>query len=235
MTISSRDVSKIKLDRLIAVHYQHPNIQIVEQFFLDFGLIVAKREQHRTYYRGFGPEPYVYIAEQSPDGGKHFVGGIWAVQTIADLQYAATLPGASTLVSCTSPGEGKQVILTDPAGVQAVLTHGVAVRPASEVQQEEPRELPLNRALHKHRTGVHGLVHGPTSVAKCGHYGLRVADSQFDETLSWYTSSFNLGMSSCLQHPSEGQPLMCFLRIDKGKEFVDHHVRERVRGTVNRG
>lgn len=217
--------TKVQLNRLMAVHYQHPNLEATEKFLVDFGLIVVKREETRTYYRGFGPETYVYIAEQSPDERKHFVGGILAVESANDLQRAAKVPGASGIQDAHSLSGGKQVVLTDPVGMKVTLIHGAKTRSSSEVKEEAPGPVEFNTGtVHSRQTLLH-LERAPSRVAKCGHYGLRVDSSKFEESVDWYMDTFNLALSSCLQLKN-GKPAFMFLHIDKGKEFVDHHVRE---------
>ncbi|KAF2259031.1 hypothetical protein CC78DRAFT_525427 [Lojkania enalia] len=212
----------LELNRLMAVHYQHPNLDAIERFLVDFGLFVVKREETRTYYRGFGPETYVYIAEQSPDERKHFVGGILAVESVDDLHRAAQVPGSSSIEDAHSLSGGKQVVLTDPVGMKVTLVHGAKMRPASEVNEEVPGPILINSGTVRSRQTLLSLEHGPSRVAKCGHYGLRVDFSKFDEAVDWYMDTFNLKLSSCLQL-ANGKPAFMFLHIDKGKEFVDHH------------
>lgn len=217
--------AKVQLNRLMAVHYQHPNLDAVERFLVDFGLFVVKREETRTYYRGFGPETYVYIAEQSPDERKHFVGGILAVESADDLHRAAQVLGSSSIEDAHSLSGGKQVVLTDPVGMKVTLVHGAKMRPAFEVNEEVPGPILINSGTVRSRETLLSLERGPSRVAKCGHYGLRVDSSKFDEAVDWYMDTFNLKLSSCLQL-ANGKPAFMFLHIDKGKEFVDHHVRE---------
>ncbi|CBX98964.1 similar to putative 2,3-dihydroxybiphenyl-1,2-dioxygenase or glyoxalase/bleomycin resistance protein [Plenodomus lingam JN3] len=214
--------AKVQLNRLIAVHYQHPNLNAIDRFLVDFGLVAVQREETRTYYRGFGPETYVYIAEKSLDDRKHFVGGILAVESVDDLHRAARVAGASSIEDSNSLGGGQQVVLTDPVGMKVTLVHGAKTRSAAEVNEKAPAPIILNSGTVKARQTLHAFERGPCQLAKCGHYGLRVDSSKFDEAVSWYMDIFNLKLSSCLQL-ADGKPAFMFLHIDKGKEFVDHH------------
>lgn len=44
---------------------------------------VAKRTDDHIWYRGYGPDPYVYYARK---GEKKFLGGTFEVETMEDLQ-----------------------------------------------------------------------------------------------------------------------------------------------------
>ncbi|PVI02099.1 putative 2,3-dihydroxybiphenyl-1,2-dioxygenase or glyoxalase/bleomycin resistance protein-like protein [Periconia macrospinosa] len=214
--------AKVQLSRLMAVHYQHPNLDAIEKFLVDFGLVVVKREETKTYYRGFGPETYVYIAEKSPDDRKHFVGGILAVESAEDLHRAAKFPGASSIHDAHSLSGGQQVVLTDPVGMKVTLVHGAKTRPASAVKEEAPAPILINSGTVRSRRTLHTFERGPSKVANCGHYGLRVDSSKFEESVDWYMDTFNLRLSSCLKL-ANGKPAFMFMHINKGKEFVDHH------------
>lgn len=85
------------LDRVLYVKYQHPNLANAKKFFLDFGFVPVYESPERVYYRGFGKDQYVYICEESPDDRRHFDGGVWVVQSMADLEAASKLPGASKI------------------------------------------------------------------------------------------------------------------------------------------
>jgi hypothetical protein len=87
---------KINVVRLAHVHYQVPNLQRAEIFLKDFGLVEAARDESRIHFRGFGKQPYVYIAEQSPTGKRAFLGAAW-VNSVNDLETAALYSNASPI------------------------------------------------------------------------------------------------------------------------------------------
>jgi len=66
---------KIRVSSLVYVHYQHPDLNQALAFFDDFGMIEKQRLDNKTYLRGYGTQPYIYIAEYSPDGKRHLIGG----------------------------------------------------------------------------------------------------------------------------------------------------------------
>jgi len=50
---------------------------------IDFGLHVAKKTENEIWYRGYGPDQYVYYARQGP---KAFLGGAFEVEDYEDLR-----------------------------------------------------------------------------------------------------------------------------------------------------
>lgn len=79
------DESKqIRLLRLSHMRYQHPDLNIITQFLLDFGMHIAKKTDDKIWFRGYSSEPYVYVAEKGAE--KKFLGGAWTVESYADLE-----------------------------------------------------------------------------------------------------------------------------------------------------
>ena len=52
----------------------------------DFGLTVVKRTETQVWCRGYGPDQYVYYAQQGP---KEFLGGTFAVESYKELEKYA--------------------------------------------------------------------------------------------------------------------------------------------------
>ena len=219
--------SKIQLTSLLATHYLHPDLSQAHKFFTDFGFQVARRDEGRIYYRGFGEHPYVYIAENASSGQKRFVGAIWTVATRADLETASKMPGASPVQPSTAPGHGEQVELMDPNGIEITLVHGLELR--STPAEEKPDAVIMNSWEHKPRKGVFQRPErGPSKVHKIGHYGLIMDKSKLPETMKWYLDLFSLTPTDILYDPETEDDMMCFLHIDLGEDFSDHHVSMRV-------
>lgn len=208
------------LDRVLYVKYQHPNLANAKKFFLDFGFVPVHESPERVYYRGFGKDQYVYICEESPDDRRHFDGGAWVVQSMADLEAASKLPGASKIEQLNAPGGGNVVTVPDPVGGVVTLVHGQEERP-----QDKPKPVVWNTWEEKHRFGeFQRLDIGPSKVHKLGHYGFEVNGTEFNKVLKWYLDTFNLLPTDSLYSPESGQDVMTFIHVDKGEEFTDHHV-----------
>lgn len=57
----------------------------------DFGMHVMKKTDNERWYRGYGPDQYVYYARKGP---KAFLGGAFEVETRDDLRRYAFVRGS---------------------------------------------------------------------------------------------------------------------------------------------
>ena len=214
--------SKIKLDKLAYVHYCHQDLALEEKFLADFGLERVYQSDSRIYYRGTGSQPFIYVADQNTEESprKRFVAGAWLVQSDDELERASYLPGASSIVTAADPGHGKIVTLHDPNGFEIRLLFG------QELLDEKPKEpTAVNTPLEKRRKGEFVRVQqSPSLIHKLGHYGFMVPPQDFKKTLSWYTTTFNLKVTDSVYDPNTNEDQTCFMHVDKGKAYTDHHV-----------
>lgn len=220
--------SKITIIRLAHVHYQHPDLEKALTFLDDFGLEVERQDSGKVYLRGYGVQPYVYVAEQSPDSQRHFLGGFFAVQSYEDLKKAAALPNASQVLESDAPGGGQFVTVPDPCGHLVGFVFGQKLHaPATEdsIPRREKTSMIYNTAVAQPRRGAfRRFTPGPSPVHRLGHYGFRVPRDKFDELLHWYTSIMSLTPTDKIYDSKTGSDINCFCHIDLGSQFVDHHV-----------
>jgi len=220
--------NKIRVSSLAHVHYQHPDLNQALSFFHDFGMIEEQRLDGKVYLRGYGTQPYIYVAEQSPDGKRHFMGGYWNVESAEDLQRAASHPNASTIQESHAPGGGQHVTIEDINGFIIGFVFGQKLR------DDEKKPLSLERAdsgqvsntaVGKPRKGAFRRFEpGPSPVHRLGHYGFMVPKGRYEETLQWYLDLINLKPSDVVFNPETGKDETCFNHIDLGAEYTDHHV-----------
>jgi hypothetical protein len=220
---------KIKVLRLAHVHYQHPDLDKAASFLEDFGLIENNRTPSRIYYRGIGVQPYIYVAEKSPDSQRHFLGGTWVVESAKDLQKAASHPGSSEIKPNDGPGGGQVVTIVDPNGFNVSFIHGQTFRNDNPEDlsyiREEAVGIASNTSLQKPRKGnFRRFKQGASPVAKLGHYGYMVPEENYQRTMDWYTSIMNLKPTDAIYNPETGEDETCFNHIDLGETFTDHHV-----------
>ncbi|KAI6835296.1 hypothetical protein KC340_g5537 [Hortaea werneckii] len=227
------DTSKqIKLVKLAHMRYQHPELETITTFLRDFGMHVVKTSENgsKRWFRGYGPDQYVYYAQKGP---KTFMGGTFLVESMADLEKAAALPGASEIQEMPeAPGGGHLVTLQDPEGFPVNVMYG-QTPPTQRETDELPQKVILNDETDKPRVRQFNRFRpGPAAVHKLGHYGLCV--QQFDAQLEWYTRHFNIVPTDFLYVPmpseqgkgTDGQKnkdVAVFAHIDRGSDPVDHH------------
>jgi len=112
--VSVNSPRKIQLNRIANVRYTHKSIIPQHEFLKDFGFTECCRVGKKTYYRGFGEDPWVYCATEGDED--KFGGAGFIVESLEDLEYAAsTLPDASAIYELDdAPGGGKCVTFLDP-------------------------------------------------------------------------------------------------------------------------
>lgn len=114
---ATTDHRQIRLVRLAHIYYNHKDITKASRFLNDFGFQEFKtsdKDKKIIYYRGTGPEPFVYCAREGDVD--EFGGAAFVVGSREDLDYASqTLPEASEVYELVeAPGGGLCVTFKDP-------------------------------------------------------------------------------------------------------------------------
>ncbi|GIK06761.1 hypothetical protein Aspvir_002412 [Aspergillus viridinutans] len=210
--------NQIKLVKLAHMRYQHPDLDAITVFLQDFGMKVVKKTDEEVWYRGYGTDQYVYYARKGP---KAFLGGTFEVESYRNLERAANMPTGSAIEELKdAPGGGFMVTVKDPEGFPINLVYGQP--PAAP--GEYPSKLVVNYESDKPRIRhFQRFVPGPAAVHKLGHFGLCVQN--FQEMVTFYTTTFNLVPSDFLYVEKEGKKtnVALFAHIDRGADYVDHH------------
>jgi hypothetical protein len=141
--------NKIQLSRISHVYLSHPDISQFESFAADFGLVEAARDTDTIFYRGFGRDPYVYVAKKSQTGERAFLGGAFVAQTERDYNKAGELPGAVIHDLSKSPGGGRAVEVPTPGGSKIYI---VLDQQEREVPTRPPTATTVN--LRRYNTSL---------------------------------------------------------------------------------
>ncbi|KAE8322340.1 Glyoxalase/Bleomycin resistance protein/Dihydroxybiphenyl dioxygenase [Aspergillus sergii] len=212
--------SRIKLTRLSHMRYQHSDLDAIHQFMVDFGLQVAHRTDDEVWYKGYGPDQYVYYAKKGP---RKFLGGVFQAATLDDFERASKLPSAEPIQQLKdAPGGGFLVTVTDPEGFPVNVIYGQ--QPVADKPTYSPEKVILNFPEEKPRVRQFNRFEpGPAAVYKLGHFGLTT--QKFEEQLEFYTSNFNIVPTDFVYVEAEGHrvPVTTFMHLDLGSEPVDHH------------
>jgi catechol 2,3-dioxygenase-like lactoylglutathione lyase family enzyme len=208
-------MSYIKITDIAYVRVRVPNLDMAEQFFADFGLLISERTPTALYLRGTGIAHHVHVAEL---GEPKFLGIAFTAATEADLHALSKAPGASAVALIHEPGGGKRVTLIDPDGNTIEVVHGIAELPA--IAQEV---LPLNDAADGFRRvgTLSRHIKRAAKVLRIGHAVLKSHNPR--QMVLWYQEMFGLLCSDEVVAPN-GQLALSFNRVDRGDEYVDHHV-----------
>jgi catechol-2,3-dioxygenase len=208
-------MSYIKITDIAYVRVRAPDLDLAEQFFTDFGLMVSARTSTALFMRGTGTAHHIHVTEL---GEPKFLGVAFKAATETDLHVLSKAPGASAVQLLHEPGGGKRVTLTDPDGNTVEVVHGIAELPA--MAQEV---LPLNDAANGLRRVGTLSRHSKRAakVLRIGHAVLKSHNPR--QMVQWYQDMFGLLCSDEVLAPN-GELALSFNRVDRGDEYVDHHV-----------
>ncbi|MFP6735438.1 MAG: VOC family protein [Rhodospirillales bacterium] len=203
-----------------------PDLDVQETFLLDFGMQRVERTDTKLYMRGSDADPYIHITEL---GEPKVLGWAYLAASNEDLAGFAQLDGASAVEAIDAPGGGKRVRLAgEPNGFAVEIVHGIAPAQPLPVRRNMVNwgEEPQRRTNEATRLG-----HGPAAVKRMAHTVL--ATTELEQTLAWYRDNLGLTCSDDVHDQESGELLMSFNRLDRGEEFVDHHVLFVMRGKIS--
>ncbi|MCL2429546.1 MAG: VOC family protein [Alphaproteobacteria bacterium] len=216
-------MSVIKVEDIAYVRFTAPDLDRMEEFLLDFGLVRAARTDTALYMRGTGPEPYAHVTHQGAPG---FLGVAFRATSVADLEKLARAENRG-LEALDGPGAGHVVSLSDPDGHRVQIVAG----------REPAREIVVTRAFQTNDAFGYPRFNqpkrvgeGPSRVKRLGHLVLGVSD--FPRAREWWSS--RLGFIASDEWP-EQNPRGAFLRCDRGATLVDHHTVGLMSGGVRFG
>ncbi|MEM7411344.1 MAG: VOC family protein [Myxococcota bacterium] len=205
----------IKAKRLSYVRVGAPDLGKAEAFLLEFGLEVAARAGGAVYLRGTDANPHCYVLTQGAPG-VHAIA--FEADEEADLAKLAQLPGASAIEKLDEPAGGQVVRLRDPQGTTVEVVHGQSALDAIDPAPSHAFNMDGKRL----RAGPLPSVRpGPSHVRRLGHLVLESADPA--SVYDWYHAHLGLRKADEVRLP-DGTTQMRFAHLDRGPDFVDHHV-----------
>jgi hypothetical protein len=155
LPIITNSSSKIQLDRISHVYFEHFDLDSFHQFALNFGLVEAFRDDNVILYHGYGVDPYCYVAKRSKSRSPSFDGAAFIARTQSDFDKAAALDGATMSELSPFPGGGKRATVKTPSGFYIHVVYGQEDRQAAKTPVSAQVESlgPKNGSLSKHRFG----------------------------------------------------------------------------------
>jgi catechol 2,3-dioxygenase-like lactoylglutathione lyase family enzyme len=205
----------IKVTDLAYGRLRAPDLDVMEKFLTDFGMVRSARTSRALYMRGTDPAHHLHVTEL---GQPAFVGIAWDAASEEDLHRLAKLPGASAVEAIDEPGGGKRVRLKEPNGYQIEVVHGIERLAPIEV----PRQVLNTAAEGLNRAGaLMRLTRGPAHVKRIGH-GV-MGTPKLRETVQWFRDTLGLICSDDVYAGSKDNIIGSFNRLDRGDEYVDHH------------
>jgi catechol 2,3-dioxygenase-like lactoylglutathione lyase family enzyme len=207
-------MSIIRIEDIAHVRFHAPDLDAMETFLGEFGLVRAERTETRLCMRGTGTAPVLHVTERGEAG---FAGLGFRAESAGDLETLAAKE-RRTVERLDLPGGGRVLRLTDPDGftVEVVAGQGPV----------EPLSLPSREATNDGRATprtnqVKRVAAGPSHVKRLGHAVLNVTDFRVSE--AWYKERFGFITSDEILLDGMPAPIGAFLRCDRGDDPTDHH------------
>lgn len=201
---------------LAQVTYQVKDLDLMERFLQDFGLITHAKEDDRLYMRGVGEQHHIHVTQRGEQ--QKFIGATFQMASMEALEALAKQENLP-IEDSTEPGGGKVVTMRMPDGFEMRAIYGR--KSAEKLPLRAPH--PFNAGTEKKR--VNFALRTPTApceVLRLGHFVLHV--SNHDESVEWLSSRFGMIASDYFVPPGEEGPIVgTFLRFGLGEEVVDHH------------
>jgi catechol 2,3-dioxygenase-like lactoylglutathione lyase family enzyme len=197
------------------VRYQVTDLEPLQGFLADFGLLPVTRTPQALYSRAAGPAHHVHVAELGPENAN--VGfGLRARSAEALREVARRVD--QPLQPNPEPGGGERVRFTDPAGFVVDVIHGQAQH--APLPMREP--LAFNDVASRRRLGRPvRLKPQPSTVTRLGHLALLVAD--FPAALAFYRHVLGFAASDTYWAGAEANTIAAFMHCDLGAQWTDHH------------
>jgi catechol 2,3-dioxygenase-like lactoylglutathione lyase family enzyme len=208
---------------LVYGRLRSPNLDQAEQFLTDFGLHRIDRTATALYMHGAGSAHHIHITEL---GGPAYVSLAWQVTSPDDLERLTRIDGATGIENLDEPGGGQRVRFIDPDGRQVEVVYGISERPLL------PEVRPVSNAgadRMRRRGELFRVPRRASHVRRLGHAA--VMSANFDVTVPWYQKTLGLLCSDRVYRGATDHIVGSFNRIDRGAEFVDHHILYIIRGS----
>jgi len=209
-------MAMIKATDLAYGRMRAPDLDAMEEFLTHFGMRRAARTPTALYMRGTDPAHHIHVTEL---GEPKVIGIAFHAASAEDLTRLARLPGASAVETIDEPGGGKRVRLRDPNGYQVEVVADME-RLAPLAVGRDPTNSgaePLRRAGRVLR-----LPPSPAPIKRIGHAVF--GTPKVSETVRWYRDTLGLIGSDDIYVERQDNVIGSFNRLDRGTEYVDHHV-----------
>src|SRR5208282_544416 len=204
----------IKVQDIAFVRFRAPDLDAMEAFLTEFGMLPAAKTADTLYMRGADPDPFLHVTHRGDPG---FAAVAFEAASLDDLEPIAKSEHAS-VERLDAPGGGSVVRLADPDGFAIEIVAGRA----QAARIAPARVAPANDSYEMRRQNlVKRVAAGPSHVVRLGHCVLGVRNFRASET--WYKSRFGLITSDEIQLGSPERALGAFLRCDRGPIPSDHH------------
>lgn len=184
-----------------------PDLDVMQEFLEDFGMVKVHRDAKRLYMRGTGDSPFIHVTELGEPGTIAYAYEAADESVLRDFVASGAASGVEEI---DEPGGGRRVVLTDPNGLSVEVVSGRA------------RAAPLPPRVDVRGADGPSIRLAPSRVRRMSH-GV-IATPKLNETIDWFNSTFRLIQTDELYIGAPENRLGMFSRLDQGERLVDHHI-----------
>lgn len=203
-------MSHVKATRLSQVNFRAPDLDQMQNFLIEFGLLLGSRDAQVLRMSGYGDSDCIHLTEL---GEPAFVGFGLEVADDDALDHLAFKTGKKV----DDTRYKRTLFLSDPNGYEIAVT-------AESPETRTPSEHSTPKINYPNVTNriseTMRRLSGPSHVLRLGHVVLNVAS--FRESESWYKSHFGFLTSDEIEL-EPGVSIGAFMRLNIGNTATDHH------------
>ena len=203
-------MSHVNATRLSQVNFRAPDLDQMQNFLTEFGLLLGSRDAQVLRMSGHGDFDCIHLTEL---GEPAFVGFGLEVADDDALDHLAFKTGKKV----DDTKHKRTLFLCDPNGYEIAVT-------AESPETRTPSEHSAPKINYPNVTNriseTMRRLSGPSHVLRLGHVVLNVAS--FRESESWYKSHFGFLTSDEIEL-EPGVSVGAFMRLNIGNTATDHH------------
>ena len=203
----------IKVEDIAWVRFAAPDLDLMEEFLNDFGLVKVQRTDDRLFMRGHGAMPVSHVTER---GAARQIGFALTARSRTDLERVA-LAYKVQIGQRHEPGGGESATLEDPDGNRVEVIHGFT---PNATATRAPFAFNADRDRTRHN-GTVRIQAAPSLVQRLGHVALFT--SRFKEMKAFYMDVLGMRVSDEYYAGPADNVMATFLHCGLDQQFVDHH------------
>ena len=204
----------IQIEDIAYARIAGSDLDLMEAFYVDFGMQRSARSADVLHLRGYGPDPVCLIIHR---GAAQQIGFGLRAHSRADLETLAS-QHKTGIERRPEPGGGEVVRLQDPDGNRIEIVHGVEQRTPEKLRAP----VPMNTISQRIRLNDTVRLAGARAhIMRLGHVALHGRD--FNAMYSFYRELLGFKLSDSYYVEKPGNVMGVFLHCGLGERYTDHH------------
>lgn len=204
-----------KVEDIAYIRLGRKDLDAAFRYYTDFGLKVWERTADRILFSAFGSDFPCWSIERA---SRNFLLGLGFF--LSDKNQFANLQRTESALLQPKGRFGNipAVTLTDPSGLPVDI---IFSSPEINTTRTNSKRIWNAPDTVKRTNAPQPSTSGPPEVVRLGHAVF--LKQEFLKNAQWYCDTFGLIPSDIQILPESKEPVLAFLRCDRGKILTDHH------------